>query len=77
VIMSREHFEQIFIEASSEVADEFYPKNEYSCCGPIGICGREEHIQTERSKRRGEYLRDQGVLCAKLSELLEQEGVIR
>jgi hypothetical protein len=74
--MNRERFQQIFVAASSEVADQFYPRNEYSCCGPIGICGREEHIQTERSKRRDEYLRGQGVLCSKLMDLLFDEGVI-
>jgi hypothetical protein len=72
--MNREQFQQIFIAASSEVADEFYPKNEF-----VPVSGRSnanEQVQTERSKRRGEYLRDQGVLCHKLYELLFEEGII-
>jgi hypothetical protein len=48
--MTKREFQEIFIEASSEVADRFYPKG--------------------KSSRRGEYLRDQGVLCVELMNRL-------
>ncbi len=77
--MTREQFQQIFIGASSEVADEFYPKNEYVTDrrdGLVLIDSDGHPVKTERSKRRGEYLRDQGVLFSKLSTLLFEEGIL-
>jgi hypothetical protein len=77
--MQQKRFEQIFIAASSEVADQFYPKNEFVPFLRNPNTGEQdtgEQVQTERSKRRGEYLRDQGVLCSKLSALLLDEGII-
>lgn len=74
-----EDFHWIFIDASEEVADKYYPKNEcayatsaHPCTyGSTEIC---KHPKSERSNRRGEYLRDQGVLYAKLVQKLHRDG---
>lgn len=55
--MTPAEFQELFVEISEKIADEYYPKGS--------------------SDRRGEYLRDQGILHAKLSEALTQKGVLR
>jgi hypothetical protein len=68
-----ERLQKAFIMASSEVADEFYPKDEYLLDRDTGqpiLDVRGDPIKTVRSMRRGEYLRDQAVLFTRLCQLL-------
>jgi len=55
--MTEGEFRELFLEASSAVADRFYPKGE--------------------SPRRGEYLRDQGLLLVYLTDELTDRGIIK
>jgi hypothetical protein len=63
--MNTEQFQDAFVNVSSEVADQFYPKNETA-----------GGVQTGRSRRRGEFIRNIAVLQVMLSELLLSEGVL-
>ncbi len=75
--MTEQEFYELYVEASETVADAFYPKNEYQTTGTeVDLDLNGEPIKTERSQRRGEYLRDQGVLYSKLVVALRRNGVI-
>lgn len=63
--MTPEEFQALFIECGAAVADRFYPKNSTAAQGG------------EPSGRRGEFLRDLGVLEVLLFERLLTEGVLR
>lgn len=70
--MNQEEFRSLFEEAAAEVADRFYPKNEYQTTGiEVDLDLNGEPIKTERSQRRGEFLRDQAVLYSLLSRKME------
>lgn len=58
--MTEEEFRQLYLGASEEVADKFYPKV----------------LPDGPNPGRGEYLRDQAVLFAKLVEALKRARVI-
>lgn len=78
--MNTNQFEEIFVAFSSEVADEFYPKNEL-VMDPKAPCLRlrdenGDWVKTERSKRRGEFMRDQGIIHARLSRELVERGIL-
>lgn len=62
--MSAEEFRRILIECGTEVADQFYPKNKTAAHGG------------EPSGRRGEFLRDLGVLGICLEKRLIDAGII-
>ncbi len=55
-MMTQKEFSELWIECSSEIADEYYPK---------GI-----------SDRRGEYLRDQGILHVGILRKLQEKRLI-
>lgn len=76
--MTENEFYEMYVTASAKVADMFYPKNEYQTTGTeVDLDLNGEPIKTERSQRRGEYLRDQGVLYSRLLDALKEKGVIR
>lgn len=64
--MTENEFKAIFLDCSEAVADRFYPKSETA------------HVGGEPSAqgRRGEYLRDQGVLYSKLLSTLIEVGLL-
>jgi hypothetical protein len=59
--MTEEEFTGLFNRCGADVANRFYPKN---------------GTASEGGARRGEFLRDLGVLCAGLIEALHATGVI-
>jgi hypothetical protein len=62
--MTKQEFDAIFTECGEEVADKLYPKNDTAAQGGAP------------TPRRGEFLRDLGVLAAVLTDRFKQEGII-
>jgi len=68
--MTEDEFAQLWIECSTDVADQFYPRGIWV----YFTAGRRPRFR--RGHYRGEYLRDQSVLYSKLIDVLKEKGVI-